>query len=183
MRISHKRLTIWIDNIRRVIADIRSQMLEKVIENWTSRLDYIRASRGSHMPEIMFKISETKPVTLPSNYYGPLDDKCCKNSRFSLNCWELGHRRHKIRNDNVLSFTPDPVTTTHLNTYNVYPDIGTHGARDGMCRDRRRERREAPPAKRLNIEGALVRSLPRRNEGNREVYGIRIGEIRERAES
>ncbi|GFX68847.1 putative DD41D transposase [Trichonephila clavipes] len=35
------------DNIRRVIADIRPQMLEKVIENWTSRLDYIRASRGS----------------------------------------------------------------------------------------------------------------------------------------
>ncbi|GFU91157.1 putative DD41D transposase [Trichonephila clavipes] len=34
------------DNIRRVIADIRPQMLEKVIENWTPRLDYIRASRG-----------------------------------------------------------------------------------------------------------------------------------------
>ncbi|GFW73851.1 hypothetical protein TNCV_48401 [Trichonephila clavipes] len=44
------------DNIRRVIADIRPQMLEKVIENWTSRLDYIRASRGSPMPEILFKM-------------------------------------------------------------------------------------------------------------------------------
>ncbi|GFV78318.1 transposable element Tc3 transposase [Trichonephila clavipes] len=44
------------DNIRRVIADIRPQMLEKVIENWTSILDYIRASRGSPMPEIIFKI-------------------------------------------------------------------------------------------------------------------------------
>ncbi|GFV26166.1 transposable element Tcb2 transposase [Trichonephila clavipes] len=45
------------DNIRRVIADIRPQMLEKkVIENWTSRLDYIRASRSSPMPEIIFKI-------------------------------------------------------------------------------------------------------------------------------
>ncbi|GFT07914.1 transposable element Tc1 transposase [Trichonephila clavipes] len=44
------------DNIRRVIADIQPQMLEKVIENWTSRLDYIRASRGSPMPEIIFKI-------------------------------------------------------------------------------------------------------------------------------
>ncbi|GFS72358.1 uncharacterized protein TNCV_1827571 [Trichonephila clavipes] len=44
------------DNIRRVIADIRPQMLEKVIENWTSRLDYIRASRGSHMPETIFKM-------------------------------------------------------------------------------------------------------------------------------
>ncbi|GFV20350.1 transposable element Tc3 transposase [Trichonephila clavipes] len=47
----------WEDNIRRVIADIRPQMLEKVIENWTSRLDYIRASRGSHMSEIIFKIT------------------------------------------------------------------------------------------------------------------------------
>ncbi|GFW38846.1 uncharacterized protein TNCV_3882131 [Trichonephila clavipes] len=44
------------DNIRRVIADIRPQMLEKFIENWTSRLDYFRVSRGSHMPEIIFKI-------------------------------------------------------------------------------------------------------------------------------
>ncbi|GFV29356.1 DUF4817 domain-containing protein [Trichonephila clavipes] len=44
------------DNIRRVIADIRPQMLEKVIKNWTSRLDYIRVSRGSPMPEIIFKI-------------------------------------------------------------------------------------------------------------------------------
>ncbi|GFW78674.1 uncharacterized protein TNCV_4260971 [Trichonephila clavipes] len=41
------------DKIRRVIADIRPQMLEKVIENWTSRLDYIR---GSPMPEIVFKM-------------------------------------------------------------------------------------------------------------------------------
>ncbi|GFV28260.1 putative transposable element [Trichonephila clavipes] len=44
------------DNIRRVIADIRPQMLEKVIENWTSRLDYIRACRGSPMPVIIFKM-------------------------------------------------------------------------------------------------------------------------------
>ncbi|GFX79866.1 putative transposase [Trichonephila clavipes] len=44
------------DNTRRVIADIRPQMLEKVIENWTSRLDYIRASRGSHIPQIIFRM-------------------------------------------------------------------------------------------------------------------------------
>ncbi|GFW06133.1 uncharacterized protein TNCV_4479241 [Trichonephila clavipes] len=49
-------LVLLEDNIRRVIADIRPQMLEKVIESWTSRLDYIRASRGSHMPEIIFKM-------------------------------------------------------------------------------------------------------------------------------
>ncbi|GFX03895.1 uncharacterized protein TNCV_4678001 [Trichonephila clavipes] len=40
------------DNIRRVIADIRPQMLEKVIENWTSRLDYIRTSRGRHIQNV-----------------------------------------------------------------------------------------------------------------------------------
>ncbi|GFX61661.1 putative transposable element [Trichonephila clavipes] len=50
------------DNIRRVIADIRLQMLEKVIENWTSRLDYIRASRGSPMPEIIFRISPSPHI-------------------------------------------------------------------------------------------------------------------------
>ncbi|GFV56999.1 putative DD41D transposase [Trichonephila clavipes] len=44
------------DNIRRVIADTRPQMLEKVIENWTSRLDSIRTSRVSPMPEIIFKM-------------------------------------------------------------------------------------------------------------------------------
>ncbi|GFY35409.1 transposable element Tc1 transposase [Trichonephila clavipes] len=48
------------DNISRVIADIRPQMLEKVIENWTSRLDYIRASRGSPMPEIIFKMQNQR---------------------------------------------------------------------------------------------------------------------------
>ncbi|GFU94146.1 DUF4817 domain-containing protein [Trichonephila clavipes] len=53
------------DNIRRVIADIRPQMLEKVIENWTSRLNYIRASRGSHMLEIIFKmLGQRKQVCL-----------------------------------------------------------------------------------------------------------------------
>ncbi|GFU61073.1 transposable element Tc3 transposase [Trichonephila clavipes] len=44
------------DNIRRVIADIRPQMLGKVIEILTSRLEYIRASRGSPMPKIKFKM-------------------------------------------------------------------------------------------------------------------------------
>ncbi|GFV91033.1 hypothetical protein TNCV_1249151 [Trichonephila clavipes] len=39
-------------------------MLEKVIENWTSRLDYIRASRGSPMPEIIFKINNTSHTKL-----------------------------------------------------------------------------------------------------------------------
>ncbi|GFT04620.1 hypothetical protein TNCV_333871 [Trichonephila clavipes] len=55
------------DNIRRVIADIRQQMLEKVIENWTSISDYIRSSRGSHMPEIIFEICFGRVVSLKQN--------------------------------------------------------------------------------------------------------------------
>ncbi|GFY07339.1 retrovirus-related Pol polyprotein from transposon opus [Trichonephila clavipes] len=61
------------DNIRRVIADIRPQMLEKFIENWTSRLDYIRASRGSRMPEIIFEIS-SRP--LKTHY---VEERCTLN--------------------------------------------------------------------------------------------------------
>ncbi|GFW92915.1 hypothetical protein TNCV_3495481 [Trichonephila clavipes] len=66
------------DNIRRVIADIRPQMVEKVIENWTSRLDYFRARRGSPMPEIIFKIkvgivtgSRVFSLTCPFGSLGP----------------------------------------------------------------------------------------------------------------
>ncbi|GFV55463.1 transposable element Tc3 transposase [Trichonephila clavipes] len=51
MRISHKRLILW-----KTTFAVLLQMLEKVIENWTSRLDYIRASRGSPMPEIIFEM-------------------------------------------------------------------------------------------------------------------------------
>ncbi|GFW11133.1 putative transposable element [Trichonephila clavipes] len=70
------------DNIRRVIADIRPQMLEKVIENWTSRLDYIRASRGSHMPEIIFKMS---PENIEIHFYAAAivkkrSSNCCYRS-------------------------------------------------------------------------------------------------------
>lgn len=42
-------------NIQRVIADIRPQMLEKVVENWTSRMTFVKNSRGGHMPQIVFK--------------------------------------------------------------------------------------------------------------------------------
>ncbi|GFY35768.1 uncharacterized protein TNCV_4841451 [Trichonephila clavipes] len=45
------------DNIRRVIADIRPQMLEKSHRKQDVQIDYIRASVGSPMPEIIFKIS------------------------------------------------------------------------------------------------------------------------------
>ncbi|GFY06761.1 hypothetical protein TNCV_2202941 [Trichonephila clavipes] len=50
--------------------------------------------------------------------------------------FELGHRRHTETHQQCVLFTLDPVMTARLKTNNVYPDIGAHGARAGMCRDR-----------------------------------------------
>ncbi|GFV23157.1 transposable element Tcb1 transposase [Trichonephila clavipes] len=75
------------DNIRRVIADIRPQMLEKVIENWMSKLDYIRASRDSHMPEIIFKIN----ASWGSNFANPfLADVYSMKGTYLLNFKSVG---------------------------------------------------------------------------------------------
>ncbi|GFX68254.1 hypothetical protein TNCV_1808081 [Trichonephila clavipes] len=41
-----------------------------------------------------------------------------------------------------LRLPPIPVTTARLKQYNVYQDIDAHGARDGMCRDRRGRQRD-----------------------------------------
>ncbi|GFW27273.1 transposable element Tc3 transposase [Trichonephila clavipes] len=85
-------------NIRRVIADIRPQMLEKVIENWTSRLDYIRASRDSHMLEILFKIlGESAPSFSAVKYW--VED------------FKLGHT---ICQDEQRSGRPNEVTTPKM---------------------------------------------------------------------
>ncbi|GFX14192.1 putative transposable element [Trichonephila clavipes] len=81
------------DNIRRVIGDIRPQMLEKVIENWTSRLDYIRASRGSPMPEIIFKI------------HGKLSSSGRDTTSFKINCLLWTKRDTCIEAIVVLRFT------------------------------------------------------------------------------
>ncbi|GFU51635.1 uncharacterized protein TNCV_82651 [Trichonephila clavipes] len=90
------------DNIRCVIADIRPQMLEKVIENWTSRLDYIRASRGSPMPEIIFKISFAIPT--PLAHANALRDVLPKGGT-SQN-------------------TPKCITLTHVRRYKWHPTWG-----------------------------------------------------------
>lgn len=42
-------------NIERVIGAIPAHMLEKVTENWTSRMGHLRRSRGQHLHEIIFK--------------------------------------------------------------------------------------------------------------------------------
>ena len=42
-------------NIVRVIQDIRPPLLEKVTQNWSDRMLFVRNSRGGHMPQIIFK--------------------------------------------------------------------------------------------------------------------------------
>ncbi|GFT92066.1 retrovirus-related Pol polyprotein from transposon 412 [Trichonephila clavipes] len=58
MRIARQTLGLFLeDNIRLVIADIRPQMLESHGKlNVQIDFSYIRASHGSHMPEIIFKM-------------------------------------------------------------------------------------------------------------------------------
>ncbi|GFT38890.1 uncharacterized protein TNCV_1585781 [Trichonephila clavipes] len=75
------------DNIHRGIADIRPQMLEKVIENWTSRLDYIRTSRGSHMPDIIFKeIIFRLSFRYPQDYLSNKKNSCQSNNTSLFYC-------------------------------------------------------------------------------------------------
>lgn len=42
-------------NIQATIDAIRPDLLEKVVKNWTNRMDHVTRSRGGHMPEIIFK--------------------------------------------------------------------------------------------------------------------------------
>ncbi|XP_074036992.1 uncharacterized protein isoform X2 [Leptinotarsa decemlineata] len=43
------------DNISEEIRAIPAEMLEKVAQNWTFRMDHLRRSRGQHFNEIIFK--------------------------------------------------------------------------------------------------------------------------------
>lgn len=42
-------------NIVRIISEIQSELLQKVIENWTSRIDQCKRSRGGHLDDVIFK--------------------------------------------------------------------------------------------------------------------------------
>ena len=42
-------------NITRVINGISADMLERVLENWTHRMDHLRASFRQHLNKIIFK--------------------------------------------------------------------------------------------------------------------------------
>ena len=43
------------DNTEAFIRDIRAEMLERVCQNWSKRMDNLRRSRGQHLHEMIFK--------------------------------------------------------------------------------------------------------------------------------
>ena len=42
------------DNILEVIGEIQLHRIDNVLKNWTDRVGYCKASRGSHLNEIIF---------------------------------------------------------------------------------------------------------------------------------
>ena len=42
------------DNIREAIGEIQQHTVDNVLKNWTDRVGYCLASRGSHLNEIIF---------------------------------------------------------------------------------------------------------------------------------
>ena len=42
------------DNIREAICEIQLHTINNVVKNWTDRVGYCIASRGSHLKEIIF---------------------------------------------------------------------------------------------------------------------------------
>ena len=44
------------DNIREAIGEIQLHTIDTVLKNWTARLGYCMASRGSHLSEIMMSL-------------------------------------------------------------------------------------------------------------------------------
>ena len=42
------------DNIREAIGEIQLHTIDNVLKNWTGRVGYCMASRGSHLNEISF---------------------------------------------------------------------------------------------------------------------------------
>ena len=49
-------------NINWAINEIRPEILENVVKNWTDRIRFVTISRGGHMPEIIFKGSSSTNI-------------------------------------------------------------------------------------------------------------------------
>ena len=43
------------DNIEAFIREIRAEMLERLCQNWTKRMDHLKRSRVQHLHDIFFK--------------------------------------------------------------------------------------------------------------------------------
>ena len=43
------------DNMEAFISEIPDEMLERVCQNWTKRMDHMKRSRSHHLHEIIFK--------------------------------------------------------------------------------------------------------------------------------
>ncbi|GFV12915.1 hypothetical protein TNCV_80681 [Trichonephila clavipes] len=59
------------DNIRRVIADIRPQMLEKLIENWTSRLTTSEPAMAVICQKSYLKFNGDRYRAMITNFFIP----------------------------------------------------------------------------------------------------------------
>ncbi|GFV90618.1 transposable element Tcb2 transposase [Trichonephila clavipes] len=81
------------DNIRRVIADIRPQMLEKVIKNWTSRSDYIRASRDTQQLVILRR---SRKISISAERRGRADRKTNQEIKRHLDTFTQGRINGKL---------------------------------------------------------------------------------------
>ena len=44
------------DNIEAFIREISAEILEKVCQNWTKRMNHLKRSRGQHLHEIIYKL-------------------------------------------------------------------------------------------------------------------------------
>ncbi|GFU19496.1 transposable element Tcb2 transposase [Trichonephila clavipes] len=134
------------DNIRRVIADIRPQMLENVIENWTSRLDYIRASRGSPMPEIIFKMIWNRFLEPGSAGRRPGQGRRRATTPNEDRYFVLTARRHRNMNATLLQQHLRSSTGTTVSTQTVrnrLHGVGLYARRPMECvRLRSRHRRD-----------------------------------------
>ena len=43
------------DNLEAFIREIPAEMLERLCQNWTKRMDHLKRSRSQHLHEVIFK--------------------------------------------------------------------------------------------------------------------------------
>ncbi|GFW52542.1 transposable element Tcb2 transposase [Trichonephila clavipes] len=99
-------------------------MLEKVIENWTSRLDY---SRGSHMPEIIFKMRVPRQLGHSDCGLRRCSDQWIREISFTRRP-DSGHPRQSSHREDCLFIKTSRVQSTASSAAiqeQVAPSLGT----------------------------------------------------------